>query len=222
MSGLEKGTLRVGFGPVYVASLAGPAVGRFVAEHPRVEVRLSTGGWAGLSRKFLAGGMDLYVGEISVLGDYEELKIIPLSTQAGVFFCRPDHPLLERAPVEAADLAAYPLATVQLPQRITVFLAEMLRVQRASHGVTVARPPIECEDFFVTKRVVAHSNAIGLATGYVLRDELAAGTLRELKVRGNRLSSQGGVVVREGATLSPAAQVFIAYLMEADQAYGRV
>ncbi|MCB2228710.1 MAG: LysR family transcriptional regulator [Desulfarculaceae bacterium] len=220
MSGLENGTLRVGFGPVYVASLAGPAVGRFVADHPRVKVRISTGGWAGLSQKFLAGGMELYVGEISVLSSYEELRTIPLSTQSGVFFCRPDHPLLARAPVELAELAAFPFATVQLPQRITAFLDELLVVQKASHGMTVARPPIECENFFITKRVVAHSNAIGLTTGYVLREEFESGALRELKVKGNRLSSQGGVAVKSGATLSPAAQAFISYLVEADRSYG--
>lgn len=221
MSGLEKGTLRVGFGPVYAASLAGSAVGEFVAENPHIKVRMSTGGWAILSKKLLAGEIDLYVGEISVLEDYRESKIIPLSTQSGVFFCRPDHPLLKKAPVKVGDMAEYPLATVQMAPRITSFLKEMVRLEKASHGVMVARPLIECEDFFVTKRVVASSRAIGLATLYVLRDELKAGTLRELKVSGNRLASQGGVVIKEGITLSPSAQVFISYLLDCDHHFAK-
>lgn len=44
MRGMKIGTLRVGFGPVYVASLAGPAVGRFVADYPQIKLRISTGG----------------------------------------------------------------------------------------------------------------------------------------------------------------------------------
>ena len=49
MRGMRMGTLCVGFGPVYVASLAGPAVGRFVADCPHIELRISTGVWTGLT-----------------------------------------------------------------------------------------------------------------------------------------------------------------------------
>ncbi len=221
MSGLEKGALRVGFGPVYVASLAASAIGKFVADYPLIEIRIITGGWAGLSQKLLAGEIDVYVGEISVLEKYGELKTIPLSTQAGVFFCRPDHPLLHKSPVKVEDLAEYPFATVQLAPRVRSFLAGLVHTEKASHGFVVARPPIECEDFFVTKRVVANSQAIGLATIYVLRDELETGTLRELKVEGNRMASVGGVVIKDGTTLSPSAQAFISYLLRCDRNFGK-
>lgn len=216
MSGMKKGTLRVGFGPVYVAGLAGPAVGRFVADYPNIELRISTGGWTGLMQRMQSGELDLYVGETSSLEHYAEYKIIPLSTQSGIFFCRPDHPLLEKAPVRVEELATYPLATLQLPTRAKIFLKNMVQLQNSPQGVMVARPAIECEDLFLTKRVVANSLAIGLAIYNLLRDEFKAGTLRELPVRGNRLATQGGVVIRDGVTVSPSAEAFISYLLESD------
>ncbi|MCF8033197.1 MAG: LysR family transcriptional regulator [Desulfarculaceae bacterium] len=219
MSGLEKGTLRVGFGPVYSASLAGPAVGSFVMENPNLEVRITLGGWPYLFKTLLTDEIDLYVGEISVLAQYAGLKTIPLSTQSGVFFCRPGHPLLEQDSVTVEDLAQYPFASVQLPPRIQGFLKEIVSLDKTAGGVEIARPPIECDDFFVTKRVVFNSQAVGLASSYVLRDELEAGTLQELKVTGNRLSSQGGVVAKDQTTLSPSAQEFISHLLDCDRNY---
>lgn len=131
-----------------------------------------------------SGELDLYVGETSALEDCAEYKVIPLSTQSGVFFCRPDHPLLETAPARVEDLAAYPLATLQLPTRAKIFLQDMVQVEKSAEGVVVARPAIECEDLFLTKMVVANSLAVGLATQNVLRSDFEAGTLRELTVRG--------------------------------------
>lgn len=211
LSNLEAGELRLGAGPYPAARLVPQAVGRLLQRYPKVRVRLDIANWLELRDALLDTTIELFVADIRELQGEPQLHIEPLHSHAGILFCRPGHPLLERRDLQLADLLEFPLAGTQLPQEVARSLsAASGREQPLS---------VQCDNFLVLKRLVADSDVLSMAPWDVIADEVAAGQLSLLPLAPASLQQRSayGLVSRAGHSLSPAAQAVVEEIRQVDR-----
>ncbi|MCY1358423.1 pca operon transcription factor PcaQ [compost metagenome] len=173
-------------------------------------MQLSIEDWASLRRRLLDDSIELFVADCRELLDDPLLAVEPLRVYPILFFCRPGHPLLALANPQPEDLAAYPLASTQIPEAGSQRLQQLLGREPL--------PDIQCDNFMVLRELVRQSDAISLAPRDVLSQDLAAGNLATPALH-DLLPAQGsayGLVSRAGHSLSPAAQAMRDLVLQAD------
>lgn len=210
LGNLEAGELRLGAGPYPAARLIPRALGQLVTRYPKVHVQLTIENWMTLREQLLNERLELFVADIREFASDPLLTIEPLHSYAGVFFCRPDHPLLKETALDRDKLSRYPLAGTELPDEVASALGQLSGRQQLLE--------IQCNNFLVLKALVASSDVISLAPWDVVADDVNAGRLAVLPVPGNQpvQRSAYGVVTRAGHSLSPAAQAMLEQIRRED------
>lgn len=213
LANLESGELRLGSGPYPAARLAPRAIGRLAQLYPRVRVDLCIDDWRSLRERLLDDRIELFLADTRELDGDPLLTIEPLRRYAGVIFCRPNHPLLDRGPLPLASLTNQAFAGTQLPQEVASSL-QRLSGMRQLVG-------IQCDNFMVLKSLVGHSDVLSIAPWDVLIEDLAAGRLAILPLQQNEPPqySAYGLVSRAGHSLSPAAQELVRQVHLEEQAF---
>lgn len=210
LGNLQTGELRLGSGPYPAARLIPSVLGQLAQRYPKVRVQLLIEDWGSLRRRLLSETIELFVGDCRELLDDPLLSVEPLRVRPILFFCRPGHPLLELLAPRAADIAAYPLASTQIPED------SARRLQQTMGRESL--PDIQCDNFMVLKELVRQSDVISLAPEDVLTQSLASGELAVLPTR-DMPPGQGsayGLVSRAGHSLSPAAQTLRGLILADD------
>ncbi|HBX55526.1 LysR family transcriptional regulator [Pseudomonas sp. UBA2684] len=211
LGNLEAGELRLGAGPYPAARLIPHALGRLAQRYPRVRVNLSIANWLELRTSLLDDIIELFVADTREFKDDPLLTIEALHRHNGVLFCRPGHPLLQRAHLHLHDVLDYPLAGTQLPQAVEhSLIAASGRAQPLS---------IQCDNFMVLKTLVGNSDVLSMAPWDVLAEDIHNGRLALLPLAHGALSEQSayGLVSRAGHSLSPAALAMRAAILEEDR-----
>jgi DNA-binding transcriptional LysR family regulator len=210
LANLEAGELRVGAGPYPAARLIPRALGQLVTRYPKVHVQLVIDGWLPLREQLLNDSLELFVADIREFAGDPLLHIEPLRSHAGVFFCRPGHPLLREQKINREKLGRYPLAGTQLPDVVAAALGQMSGRQQLLE--------IECNNFLVLKALVASSDVISMSPWDVVADDVQNGRLAVLPLVGDQPAQQSayGVVTRAGHSLSPAAQAMLEEIRRED------
>ncbi|MDH0185838.1 LysR family transcriptional regulator [Pseudomonas sp. WS 5018] len=213
LGNLQLGELRLGAGPFPAARLVPRAIGRLTREHPRIRVELSIDDWRSLRLRLLDEHLELFIADIRELQEDPLLAVEPLQPHAGVLFCRPGHPLLAQAPLNASALAQLAFAGTQLPEAVEASLRQFSGREQPLN--------IRCDNFMVLKALVAQSDVVSLAPWDVIAEDVEHGRLALLPLTQDvpRQQSAYGVVSRAGHSLSPAAQVLLAALREEDRAF---
>ncbi|MBK7902847.1 MAG: hypothetical protein IPJ97_07700 [Proteobacteria bacterium] len=83
--GLQSGHLHVGGGPFPAQSMLADALARFVADYPRIVVRVMMRDWDELLRRRRAREIEFLVAELSTFGTENDVDVEPLAA-AGVRF----------------------------------------------------------------------------------------------------------------------------------------
>lgn len=215
LANLQTGELRLGCGPYPAARLLPRALGRLAQRYPRVRVELQIANWKELRDSLLNDAIELFVADSRELLTDPLLCVEVLQPHAGVLFCRPGHPLLQRRALGLGDLLDYPLAGTQLPQAVEQNLRALSgREQPLS---------IQCDNFMLLKTLVADSDVLSVAPWDVVAEDIQAGRLAALPLQAGVLSEQSayGLVSRAGHSLSPAAQAMRAEILAEERAFGQ-
>lgn len=210
LANLEAGELRLGAGPYPAARLIPRALGQLVTRYPKIKVQLTIEDWRSLRERLLNESVELFVADCRELQSDPQLNIEPLQTHAGVFFCRPGHPLLKRKRLKPEALGDYPLAGTLLPVEVAAALREASGREQLLG--------IECDNFMVLKALVASSDVISMAPWDVVAEDVEAGRLDVLPLPASRPAQQSayGIVTRLGHSLSPAAQAMVEQIRRED------
>ena len=203
---LKKGVLRIAAPQLMACTLLPGAIAAWHALHPGIEVRLSDTEVEGVIARVLSGQADIGIGP-------ERMPAPALQTRQlfelpfALVFPR-GHALDGQARVTWDDLARFPLISLQGP-----FTEQLLDdMHAARHGAPV-KPAYEVT--FMTTALAMVSAGLGvtvclpyaepLATQY----GLAMRTLQE-----PALTRRFHLYTRPGRTLSPAADSFMAFLLD--------
>ena len=216
--GLHSGHVHVGAGPYPAQSMLAPALARFVADHPRVVVRVMMREWDELLRRLRAREIEFFVAETSTLGGESDLEVEQFGVHPMFILARRDHPLASRAPVTFSEGFAFPYVSVsRIPPRI---LEPIRAAQRRSPDAMAANrafPALEFNSLDAVMQVVLGSDALMVAPPTCVADELESGRLVALGSE-PYLTSGYGIVKARSQPLTAAGTRFREYVLEAEQA----
>lgn len=216
--GLQSGHVHVGGGPYPAQSVLADALARFVADYPRIVVRVMMRDWDELLRRLRAREIEFFVGEISTFGSEGDLDVEPLDPHPTFILARRGHPLADRAPMSFADGLAYPCASLsRIPPRA---LEPIRTLQRRSQDATLANrvfPALEFSSLDAVRKIVLGSDALMVAPPACVADELGSG---RLVVLGSEpyLAVHYGIVKLKTQPLTVAGARFREYVLEAERA----
>jgi DNA-binding transcriptional LysR family regulator len=217
--GLQSGHLHVGGGPYPAQSMLADALARFVADYPRIVVRVMMRDWDELMRRLRAREIEFFVAEISTFGSESDLDIEPLDPHPTFILARSGHPLAGRGWLGIADGFAYPYASLtRIPPRA---LEPIRAAQRRSPDANAAYrvfPALEFNALDAVRKIVLGSDALMVAPLSCVADELEGG---RLVVLGSEpyLSVRYGVVRLKGQPLTAAGVRFHEYVLEAERVF---
>ena len=215
---LQSGHVHVGAGPYPAQSMLADALARFLADHPRVVVRVMMRDWDELLRRLRAREIEFFVAETSTFGSESDLEIEKLDEHPMFILARRGHPLQGRAPVGLVDSLGFPCLSVsRIPPRV---LEPIRAAQRRSPDATAANrvfPALEFNSLDAVKKIVLGSDAVMVAPPASVEDELAS---ERLVVLGSEpyLTSRYGIVRLKSQPLAVACARFLEYVLAAERA----
>jgi DNA-binding transcriptional LysR family regulator len=217
--GLQSGHLHVGGGPYPAQAMLADALTRFVADFPRIVVRMMIREWDELLRRLRARDIEFFVAEISTFGNETDLDVVPLDVHPTLTYARQGHPLAARAPVSFADGFAYPYVSLtRIPPRSLEPLRASLRRMADATAATRVFPALECNSLEAIKRIVLGSDALMVAPPSCVASELESGRLVAIGSE-HFLALRYGIVKLKTQPLTAAGARFREYVLEAERAF---
>jgi len=217
--GLQSGQLHVGGGPYPAQSVMADALARFLADYPRIVVRVMMRDWDELLRRLRAREIEFFLAEHSTFAGDNDLDVQPLQPHPTFILARRGHPLASRAPISFADGFAYPYASLtRIPPRA---LEPIRSAQRRSPDATAAYrgfPALEFNSLDAVRKIVLGSDALMVAPPACVADELERGRLVVLGSEAY-LAVRYGLVRLKGQPLTAAGVRFHEYVLEAERAF---
>ncbi len=210
----QLGDTAFGIGPFPAATFLPGLLARLRREHPQVNLRVEINNWHLLLQRLLEEDIEFFVADIRDLPAHPQVRVDGLRREPGGLYVRAGHPLPRRKPVSLAQVNAYGIASVRMPNDVRALLARLVGAPSAD-DVKLA---LECDDIEVLKTVALQSDAVLAAPHAAVAKELAARSLRLLDVTGLPVvGAQMGVVTLRGRTPSPMAALILG-LLPADEA----
>ena len=219
--GLQSGHLHVGAGPYPAQSMLADALARFVADYPRVVVRVMMRDWDELLRRLRAREIEFFVAESSTFGGDTDIEIELMHAHAMLIVARSGHPLASRAPVSFSDCFAFPFVSVsRIPPRILEPIRTAQRRSAAGAEVNRVFPALEFNSIDAIRKIVSGSDALVVVPPVSVAEDLESGRLVALGSE-PYLSLRYGIVKLRTQSLSAAGTRFREYVREAEQEFTR-
>ena len=208
----KLGNVAFGVGPFPAASLLPTLLAELRREHPDIQTRVVVGSWDWLSRHLLSEDIEFFIADTRDLPSDPDLECRPLGRMQAGAFVRPGHPLARKRKLTLADIWADGVASVRVPASIASKLAPLLG---ARDGDAVRRV-LECDHIDTLRQVALATDTVLVVPEAAVAAELAAGTLKALKVEGmQHIHSEMGLVSQRGRSLSPMADLVSRRLVNA-------
>jgi DNA-binding transcriptional LysR family regulator len=155
----EIGQFRIGMGSGPGAMLMTPMLMLMATKYPKAHIDISRGSTTLLIQALRERLLDALILDIRSLEPATDLKIEAIHEMAGVFMCRPGHPLAKKRSVPFAMLRDYPIASTPLSAEVARILIERFGPQ--AHPDTLVN--LRSEEISSLLDVVRNSNAVVLA-----------------------------------------------------------
>jgi LysR family cys regulon transcriptional activator len=201
---LDTGELNIGAGESTILYILPEAVRRFVAAHPRIQLKIhNETGRDGL-KMLRADEIDLVVG--SMLDVPDDITYQPVVTFDPVLIVPLDHPLAGKTKVTLEDISQYGL--ILPPRHLSTW--RMVKYVFQQHNLTFS-VTLEAGGWEVIKKYVELGMGISIVTDICL-----TGTEKLARIPLNQYFPQRGygLVLRKGRFLSPQARRFVEILYE--------
>ena len=215
--GILEGSLHIGSGPYPASALLAPAIGRFHRCYPGIHIKISVDDWTKFPDQLMQEDFDYVLMETSQLDTSRDFELIQLNRHPAFFFCRPDHPLLEKDSLVISDLSQFPLIAPTLPKRLLDLFSRLFFSSKDSGALTRELKHISCHEMGAIKATVSHGDFIGIGTYGTLASELEAGLFMALPFRIPELRTDYNIVKRKMISSSPAARKLIETFIEIDK-----
>ena len=212
VKGLEAGTLRIGAGSFALDMSVAETVIRLAKRHPSLHLRLVLDDWESLTRKVVAGSLDVAVAEVTAAEQESQLSVERTGEHRGVFYCRSGHPLLSRTQVTFEDISGFPFAMSPLPGRVAPFFERIGAAGRIDPASSHFLPAITLDSVILMKRAVHETNAISWAPKVLIASELHDGSLVALPFAPPWARLNYGIFRRADRPVTPAMEMFLVEL----------
>lgn len=169
------GVLRIVATETIAEYVLGPICGRFLKQHPAVQIKLEIAKWQGVFDMVESMACDLGFAEAPC--NRSGLIFEPLMTDEMVVFCAPDHPFARRGPVGLSELSKekWCLRSVGSAGRHKLAMG----FDGVSATLSIA---FESDNGTAVKNAVRSGFGIGSLSRRTLSEEFASGTLVPVEV----------------------------------------
>jgi len=179
LHGAEVAALRLGVLPTVAVAFLPAVTARFVAAHPLVPLRVTTGRNSHLLEQLRSRELDAVIGRLSDPDLMAGLSFEHLYAEPMVIVHRPGHPLAgASAPQALAGLATHPLV---LPLAGTL-IRQVADGFLARHGLSPAAGVVETLDASFARALVLRGDNLWFTPSGAALPELQAGTVARLPV----------------------------------------
>lgn len=164
-----KGVVRVGVYPGSLEWMVTAALAELIRRHPSVRIEVNTGTTERGLQLLNRGDIDAAFGMVGAFGVWKEVECAPLAKLHTHCFVRRGHPLLEQPDVTLGDIVRFGM----ICPSVSAPYLDIAREIYESRGEDPASK-IHIADYFpLVRRIVAHSDAIGLVADSVARSALS-------------------------------------------------
>jgi len=204
LRGLERGQVSIGVNESSIHALL-PALEIYHANHAGIHIQVHRVFSRDVPREVMNHHLD--IGVISYLPEERELEAVEFHRDSLVLVVWPGHRLAKRREVDIADLGqeTFVAHIVESPYRQRV--VQMFARHRVPLRMDVELPTIESIKLFVERK-----KGVAIVPRMCAERELAAGDLRELRIRQMRVARKLYLVYRRDRALSAAAQAMVELL----------
>lgn len=213
MGGSLQGVVQIGALPLGRTQILPEAIVRLTAEHPGVRVITNESAFDLLATDLRAGDVDFILGALRAPDYASDLTGEPLLTEEMVVLARRGHPLLAHsAGTDDLARARWVLPRSGSPAR------RMLDACFAASGMAAPWPVVESGDLAIIRGLLLRSDMLAAVSAHQLEHELASGELCRLDVQLKQTARAIGLIYRNGALHSPAAQAMMACIRQVTRA----
>jgi DNA-binding transcriptional LysR family regulator len=181
------------------------AMQKFMADHPRANVRLEYHLPARVQEAVRSNEADL--GVLSYPAEDRNLSVIPLREEDMVLVSHPDHHLAMRDVIEPSQLSGEDFVSFDRELTIARELDRFFHQKRVS-----IRKVMEFDNIETIKQAVELGVGLSVLPEPTIRREVQAGTLVALKMRGCDLKRPIGIIHLSQKVFTPALIKFIEIL----------
>jgi DNA-binding transcriptional LysR family regulator len=221
VKGLETGTLRIGAGSFALDMSVAETVTRLAGKHPSLHIRLVLDDWESLTRKVMAGSLDVAVAEVTAAEQESQLSVERMGEHGGVFYCRSGHPLLSRTPATFEDIAGFPFAMSPLPGRVAPFFERIGAAGRIDPASGHFLPAITLDSVSLMKRAVRGTDAISWAPKVLIASELRDGSFVALPFAPPWARLNYGIFRRADRPVTPALEMLLVELRAVERKHSK-
>jgi DNA-binding transcriptional LysR family regulator len=217
---LEKAELEIGVGPLVAQTWMPDAVIALLAQHPSIEIQVSTYEWWELIPQLVAQNIELAIGEVAEgLEAQGEIALIPLPHRPLAFFCRAGHPLARLKNPTMEQIGQYPMASTKMPLRAAEDFGGTRTLGKLSQNGMYFEPQISCQTFDVCLRIIKNTDNIGIApVAHLARIDTSAG-FSVIPFDAPSLRTNYGIMHLRDRSLTPSAKVFVEHAVATEKAY---
>ena len=202
----RRGRVSVISGPLFAESLFPSVLQRFHEAHPLVEIALTTGYSDTMLAALRTGAAEIGFGMLGSHTVGADLATEVMMTDQRVIVAAGDtHPLARRRHVSAREAWDHQWVLPSHPDLFRGKLAEGF----ARAGLPMPAPSSEFNLITALRCVLRAGDYLGAVTEIAAREDLAAGTLREIRVPELAWTFAAGTLYRREGPMSPAAHHFI-------------
>jgi len=206
LRGLERGEVNVGVNESSIHALL-PALDRFRRRYPGIHIRVHRVFSRNVPREVINHQLDL--GIISYLPEERELTAVEFYRDALALVVWPGHPLAKRREVDISALGkeTFVAHIVESPYRHRVI--QLFARHRVGLRMDIELPTIES-----IKRFVEMKKGVAIVPRMCVEQEIARGSLKELRLRQLRVARRVYLIHRADRPLNAAAQALAAILLD--------
>lgn len=205
LRGLERGQVAIGVNESSIHALL-PGFARFRSLHPGVHIRVQRVFSRDVPREVLNHRLD--IGVISYIPEERELAAAEFFRDSLTLVVWPRHRLAKNREADISELGeeTFIAHSVESPYRQRVL--QMFARHRVSCRMDIELPTIES-----MKRSVEMKMGVAIVPRMCVAAEIAAGTLREVRLRQMRVQRRLYLIYRQDRALTAAAQELVEVLL---------
>lgn len=203
MLGAQRGKVSISVAPSFAGTVLPAALSRFRATHPSVEIETIEHTTDAVTARILEGTLDFAIGTVAS-------GFLPSSLRIEIFY---SEPVLIVAGMQN-KMAARRLTLEEAWQQPwiissgTVFRNRLHEIF-ASINRPAPQPALKFTSISFAKSVLTSTNVLAMLSHSAIEQDVAQGRLRVVQIPEMFWRRNVGVVLRDGATLTPAAAAFL-------------
>ena len=202
---LGRGRIAIGASRTIGTYMLPPVLARFHRQYPRIELSLRVENTKAIEAKLVAGEID--IGFAEGMPSSEELDYRVFARDQLVLVAAPEHPACARAPLPLSALASEELLMHEDGSGTRAVTEAALAEKKLK-----IRPVMTLASSEAIKQTVATGTGLAFLSSAAIRNEVAAGSLVVLKVRGLNIERPLYRMQLKNARLSPSLNAFLGLL----------